>query len=269
MTAPPPGASASAELTSSLSKKPQAALDYASLSNEGLQRLVNQDSSGVFPEDPKQADVMKGRLFIIADGMGGLIEGKVASEMAVQIISHAYFADASADISQSLCQAFEKANLEIFLKGQAMDPLQKMGTTCSTLVIIQDRGIIAHVGDSRIYRLREHALEQLTQDHTEEGEVIQDGPFTMVEGETHLNHKLLSRALGVESNVRVDLIEDIPAKSGDIFILCTDGLAVVGHEEIKEIVRSHRPPEACQVLIQRANQKGGEDNITVQVVQVR
>jgi protein phosphatase len=269
ITPSPSSSSAWADLLSSPSKKPETGLAYASLSNEGLQRLVNQDSSGIFPEDPRRADDLKGRLFIVADGMGGLIEGKVASEMAVQIISQAYFADGSDDVSQSLLQAFEKANLEIFLKAQAMDPLQKMGTTCSTLVLKKDRGIIAHVGDSRIYRIHELAIEQLTQDHTEEGEVVQDGPFIMAEGESRPRHKLLSRALGIEANVKVDLIKDIFAQSGDFFVLCTDGLEGVSYEEIKEIVLSYHPQEACRLLIQRANQNGGEDNITVQVIQIR
>jgi serine/threonine protein phosphatase PrpC len=263
-----PGSSGSPGLPASLSKKPETGLAYASLSNEGLLRLINQDSSGIFPEEATRTDDLKGRLFIVADGMGGLIEGKVASEMAVQIISQAYFAAGSSDASQSLLQAFENANREIFLRAQAMDPLQKMGTTCSTLVLIRDRGIIAHVGDSRIYRIRWHVIEQLTQDHTEEGEVAQDGPFAMAEGESRSRHKLLSRALGIEPNVIVDLVKDIFAQSGDVFVLCTDGLSGVGHEEIKEIVVSYRPQEACRMLIQRANQKGGEDNITVQVIQI-
>lgn len=268
ITPPAPGSSGSPGLPASLSKKPESGLACASLSNEGLQRLVNQDSSGIFPEEPTRTDDIKGRLFIVADGMGGLIEGKVASEMAVQIISQAYFADGSGDTSQSLLQAFENANQEIFLRAQAMDPLQKMGTTCSTLVLIKDRGSIAHVGDSRIYRIRQHVVEQLTQDHTEEAEVVQDGPFAIAEGESRSRHKLLSRALGIELNVNVDLVKDIFAQSGDFFVLCTDGLAGVGQEEIQEIVLSHLPQEACRLLIQRANQKGGEDNITVQVIQI-
>lgn len=232
---------------------------YASLSDKGLQRSVNQDSWGVFPKDLSPPFNPKGQLFIVADGIGGHIGGKKAGEMAINIVQQDFFTNQSENIPKSLRQAFENANTQIFLKAGGGDPFQKTGTTCTALVLIEDRGYIAHVGDSRIYRISKNKIEQLTLDHTEIAEMLRQGVT---------ERSVLSRALGVESSVKIDIQEKLPLKPGDAYVLCTDGLARVSNEEIKDIVLSNSPQEACKSLVQLANHLGGEDNVTAQVIRI-
>jgi len=251
-----------------ISKKPDPAITYASLSDKGLQRTSNQDSYGVFPEDRFAFLEPKGQLFIVADGVGGQTGVKKTSEVAINIVRQVYFADQTEEVSISLRRALESANEKIFHNAGSGIPFQKFGSTCTALVLTKDHAYIAHIGDSRIYRISNNNIEQLTQDHTEVEEKLRTGFLTKDEAKNHPERSILSRALGVELIAEVDIQENIPLRSGDYYALCTDGLGKVSPEEIKDIVLSNSPQEACELLVQLANQRGGEDNITVQVVRI-
>jgi serine/threonine protein phosphatase PrpC len=242
---------------------------YASLSDIGLRRSTNQDSFGVFPEDSQAVFSPKGQLFIIADGIGGHIGGNTASKMAVNIIQEEYFKNDSEDISDSLLKAFQKANKLICDELSCSDPYLKMGTTCSALVLTSQHGCIAHVGDSEIFQIENEKILKLTLDHTIIVELMNRGAITEDEAKKHPEKSVLSRALGIEAEVEIDILENIVLQGKQSFVLCTDGLAKVSPEEIKNVVLGEQPKEACRILVQMANDRGGGDNVTVQVIKIQ
>ena len=244
------------------------AVVYAGLSDKGTQRELNEDSYGVFPDNPEAYYAPKGQLFLVADGMGGHMAGKEASQSAIQIIQSAYFEDSCKDLSECLAKAFRKANSHILQESEKRDSLQKMGTTCSALVLAGKRAQIAHVGDSRIYRIRDDEIEQITQDHTEVANLIETGFLTIEEAQTYPRRSTVNRALGVESEIEIDLHKNISLQRGDFFILCTDGLSKTTPVEMKNIVLACPAQEACRKLIELSRQHGGGDNATVIVLKL-
>jgi protein phosphatase len=246
--------------------KPISAIHYAGLSDKGLRRASNKDSYGVFPEDIHSFMNPKGQLFIVADGIGGLIDGKEASEYAVDIVQKTYFSNQKDEIAKNLLDAFEKANKKICQTLNATDPFQKIGTTCTALLVTQNQAYIAHVGDTSIYRVRENEIVKLTEDHTEIADQVRTGVLTREEAKHHPESSVLSRALGSESDVEIEIHESVPIQGGDRFVLCSDGLGKISSEEIKDIVISKSPQEASEKFVQMANERGGEDNITVLVL---
>ncbi len=246
---------------------PGSEFSYGGLTDVGLRRSSNQDSYGVFPEKYTPAIHSKGQLFLVADGMGGLLGGRQASEMAVNTIRQVFFDNHTSGIPQSLQKAFESANSGIYDAASRVELEHRMGTTCSALVLTEGLGYIAHVGDSRIYRIRTQIVEQLTEDHTEVAELIRHDLLSPEDARTYPRKSILSRALGIEESVNIDIIPEIEILSGDRFVLCSDGLAKATAKEIQAIVLSYPPQEACAALVELANQKGGADNVTVLVVE--
>jgi protein phosphatase len=249
-------------------EKSVAPIEYASLSDIGLRRSVNQDNYGVFPADGQSISDSKGQLFIVADGIGGHVGGNTASEMAVKIIQEEYFKDKTEGISESLLMAFQKANRIICDELSCSDPYLRMGTTCSALVLAPEHGCIAHVGDSQIFQIQNEEITQLTQDHTIIAELMRRGAITADEAHKHPEKRVLSRALGIEADVEIDIRRDIPLQDKQSFVLCTDGLAKVSPEEIKNVVSAETPDQACRLLVKMANDRGGGDNVTVQVIKI-
>ena len=241
---------------------------HGSKSFIGLHRTTNQDCFGIFPDIYQPSLHPRGQMFLVADGMGGLLGGQRASEMAVSTIQQVYFEQNARNIPQNLADAFERANATIFDEAERKELEHHMGTTCSALVLTDERGYIAHVGDSRIYRIREGDIEQLTQDHTVVEEMFNNHLIDREDAALHPGKSVLSRALGIERDVQVDVQPDVGLEQGDSFVLCTDGLAKVEAGEIKDIVCSMEPQEACDALVELACQRGGADNITILVVRI-
>lgn len=229
---------------------------------------MNQDSYGVFPEDSQAASGPKGRLFIVADGIGGHVGGNTASAMAVNIVQEEYFKDESDNIPESLRRAFQKANTVICDKLSCADPYLKMGTTCSALVLASTAAYIAHVGDSEIFQIANEKITLLTEDHTIIAELLRRGAITEEQAQKHPEKRVLSRALGIEAEVQVDILENIILQGNQSFVLCTDGLSKVSHEEIRDVVLAEPPAQACRTLVHMANDRGGGDNVTVQVINI-
>ena len=244
------------------------AFTYAGLSDKGLRRSVNEDSFVVFPEEYLPPHGPGGQLFLVADGMGGLLSGRMASEMAVNIVQDVYFNSTKGLVGQNLKRAFAEANSRIFQKAFDQDLDHKMGTTCSALVLTDDRGTISHVGDSRIYHIRQGEIRQLTEDHTEIADLLRHDLLTSSAAANHPRRSVLSRALGIEEDVDVDFLYDIPLHKNDRFVLCTDGLSKISPDEIKNSVLDHTPEDACRSLIELTYERGAGDNITVLVVQI-
>ncbi|MBW3594026.1 MAG: Stp1/IreP family PP2C-type Ser/Thr phosphatase [Actinobacteria bacterium] len=205
-------------------------------------------------------------IFVVADGMGGHLAGDVASRIAVQTISERAGDGAAAD-PEAIEKAVKEANAAIYEKASSDPSLHGMGTTC-TLVLVADSEIhIAHVGDSRAYLLRDGELSQLTEDHTLVGRMVKEGRLQPEEAERHPQRSIITRALGVDDHVEVDL-QTIPVEEGDKVLICSDGLSsMIDSDSIQNVLASNDDPQrAVDELIDRANDAGGEDNITAVVL---
>lgn len=242
-------------------------IDFAAKSDIGLVRTENQDSFGKFPYDNTNLYASKGQLFIVADGMGGHKGGKEASSIAVETINNEFF-NSPDEVPVAVKEAMEKANNAIFSQSSNSTEFGRMGTTCSVLVLKDEEGIIGHVGDSRIYKIENNNIEQLTDDHTKVLEMLKQGILTPEEAANYPSKSVLARALGVDEKVKVDIIKNIKLNNGQSYIMCSDGLAKVSKEEILNIVSNNSPSDACKILVEMANERGGKDNVTVIIVNV-
>lgn len=207
-------------------------------------------------------------LFAVADGMGGHIAGDVASATAVEVLQKA--ADQiSASDPDSLVRVLQDANEAIFDKAASDPKLHGMGTTCTLVLIDGSTAQIAHVGDSRAYLLRNGELSQITEDHTLVGRMVSEGRLSREEADHHPQRSIITRALGVDSNVDVDVLS-LELAEGDRLLICSDGLSsMIASDEISAVLAGEDAPQAAaDHLVDSANAAGGEDNITVVVIDV-
>ncbi len=237
--------------------------------NVGLKRAHNEDSF-YLPVDE--------RLVIVADGMGGHASGEVASQMAVETVVE-YFKGTAEEQTLTwpfkvdrgimadhnrLTTAVKLANMKIHEHAARVPECKGMGTTLVGAVFLDDKVLIGHVGDSRVYRIRDGHIEQLTEDHSLINDYIKMKRMTAEEAAAWPHKNVIVRALGMKDTVQVDLLTETP-HVGDCFLLCTDGLSgMVTDEKILEIVtHEHDLDRASDRLISAANAQGGIDNITV------
>ena len=247
-------------------------IEVATISDTGQKRPHNEDSA--------VTDSGLG-LAIVADGMGGYKAGEVASAIAAQLISNEVTAKAgrldpnkSADASGLspasiiVRDAISRANSEVYRTAQEVPQCQGMGTTVVVVFYHKNRVSIAHVGDSRVYRMRGDEFVQITRDHSLIQELIDRGFFTPEEAAANTPKNLVTRALGIELNVEVD-VQEQEAEPGEIYLLCSDGLNdMVDDEEIHLTLSKYSADlvEAAQELVRLANEKGGKDNVSVVLV---
>lgn len=222
-------------------------------------------------------------LFVVADGMGGHASGEIASKIAVDVIKD-YFNNTKdgqppivgqyhedyTETTNAIGSAVRLANMAIYEAAKRDSKLQGMGTTVVAVLLKESRLSIAHVGDSRMYLVRAGDIEQLTDDHSVVYEQFKRELITKEEADTSGMKNLLTRAVGIAHDVEVDFNE-LTLTDGDILILCSDGLSsMVSDQDILSIVMTAmNPGEACGKLIDRANENGGKDNITVIVGYIR
>ena len=229
-------------------------------SDVGQVRAGNEDSL-----------LMLGTVFAVADGMGGHRGGEVASATALGPLAELdgrSFDDAQAALD-ALSEAAIAANAEVSRRSRTEPELEGMGTTLTAVLVDGDDAHLVHVGDSRAYLLREGVLVQLTDDHTLVQALIDQGRITRDEASEHPHRSVITRAIGVGSDVEVDRVS-IALADGDVLLLCSDGLTgVVDDDEIAAIITEHGAHEAVDELIARANAAGGPDNITVLTLAVR
>lgn len=209
------------------------------------------------------------RVWVVADGMGGHQAGEVASHLALETLSQAGLGegDQGGD-GIYLVEAIKEANRRIYDEARRNPAFAGMGTTLTAAVYDDGCLYIGHVGDSRAYLVREGAIIQLTEDHSVVAELLRDGTLSAEEARVHPHRNYLTRALGIEREVAVDLIKEGICE-GDRLILTTDGLTnMVEDEEILEVVmRMKDPQESCDLLTEMARRRGGTDNITVLIVE--
>jgi len=243
------------------------AVEFAVSSHVGLVRDENQDAVGNFPSDVLDDSGDLGVLFVVADGMGGHKGGKEASRIAVEVVGDTYFSDEGGSIAERLRTACKSAHAAIREYGDSHPQCKGMGTTLTALVLQNGTGYIAHVGDSRAYRLAEGEVVQLTEDHSIVAEWRRKGWITEEQARLHPERSLLYRALGVGEEVSVDVIENIVVHEGDSFLLCTDGLSNhLEKDEIQDLLLEGPPEDACRKMVSLALERGGYDNITVQIM---
>ncbi len=247
----------------------QLLLDVAQLTDVGRKREHNEDNMAfVIPKD-SLVMASKGALFIVADGMGGHAAGEVASEIAVDTVSNMYYQEDSNDVAVSLLRAIKRANASIHQRAAENLLRTGMGTTCVAAVLRGNMAYIANVGDSRAYLLRGNQVKQISQDHSWVAEQVRAGLLTDEQARTHAQRNVITRCLGTQAEVDVDVYHE-ELHEGDSLVLCTDGLSgLVSDEELLRIVDQFVPQESVYHLVERANENGGQDNITAIVVQVQ
>jgi serine/threonine protein phosphatase PrpC len=242
----------------------------ASLTNVGMRRSVNQDSYVLIVADTAELWQQRGHFLMVADGMGAHAAGELASKMAVENAAYLYNKYLELSAPEALERAIRESNTQIHSRGSANTDFHGMGTTASALVLLPQGAICAHVGDSRIYRLRGSQVNQLTFDHSLQWELRASGQLT--EGSelaAAVPKNVITRSLGPNANVQIDLEGPHPIEVGDVFLLCSDGLTGrVEDNELGTIMGCLPPHEAVKVLIDLANLRGGPDNITVLIAKV-
>jgi PPM family protein phosphatase len=251
-------------------KTPKPGIEAASLTDVGRQRSNNEDSFLYWEPDSDADFLLKGRLAVIADGMGGYEGGQEASRLAVETVRSVYDNAFSGNPQDTLIVALEAAHQNIQRFAQEHPQFYGMGTTCTALAIVGRQLSFAHVGDSRLYLIRGESISRLTRDHSYVGRLVETGIVRSEDAESHPQRHILTAALGSGRDVTPH-IPEVPVflEEGDILLLCTDGLwGVVGDPDLARVVQTNPPAEACQKLVAMALERGGPDNITVLVLRV-
>ncbi len=251
-------------------------LRFAGNTHIGMKRALNEDNLCVVAEE---------NLYMVADGMGGHAHGEVASQMAVDTVAD-FFRETSKDEEVTWPYKMEKgrryeenrlsagvklANLRIHEMATQSSDKKGMGTTIVALSFSGNHAYLAHVGDSRIYRLRGESYSLITEDHSLLNDYIKMKELTQQEIDNFPHKNVIVRALGMKATVQVDVATDEP-QDGDIYLLCSDGLnGMISDDDMRRILLASKGnlEEACNQLIQLANENGGNDNVTVVLVEVR
>jgi serine/threonine protein phosphatase PrpC len=210
----------------------------------------------------EDAYVIEPPLFAIADGMGGAQAGEVASRLATAALKEA---GANGGGEQRIADLIQEANRRVYDRSSSDPNTSGMGTTITVALVEDDRVSFGHVGDSRAYLIRNTRMEQLTEDHSLVNELLKTGKLSREEAETHPQRSVITRALGTDPDVDVDTFS-VQAETGDLFLLCSDGLTdMVPEDSILQVVERHREDidRALRALVKAANRGGGQDNITV------
>lgn len=225
--------------------------------NVGKVRKNNEDAFKISDKE---------NIYLLADGMGGHLGGEFASSMAVQDLEKLLI-----DVKNKteIKEAIEEVNRKIYQKSLEDENLSGMGTTLSMVKILEDHLYFANIGDSRIYRLKDGSLIQLTIDDSYVNYLLEVGAITSDQAKDHPKKNVLLKALGTTEDIEV-FVQEIQWQEDDLYLLCSDGLTnMLDEEEIQEILSSHEAKEAVDILIDRALGRGGKDNITVIVLTIK
>ena len=238
-------------------------LNIGNYSDVGKTRDINEDYFGSFSGS-------FGSLLLVCDGMGGHKGGEIASRLTVETISN-YFEklNDSYNISEEINKSLEAANTSMILKAKENSDLTDMGSTV-VLVLIKDELVYyTSLGDSRIYKIRDGAIYQITKDNSLVQQMVDSNIITKDEAKVHPKKNVITKALGTNDELEPEIYETFKLQVNDKLILCSDGLtAHVDEEEIFQLSENNPPQEAAQKLVELANERGGTDNITVQIAAV-
>ena len=243
-------------------------LQFHLRSHVGRKRSTNQDSATVVPAETIKDYRDHGWLLIVADGMGAHAGGEEASRLAVSYIPDFYSRnEPQHSPPRALRKSLEQANREIYTAGERDPAYKGMGTTCSTLVILPQGAIVGHIGDSRVYRVRNHTVEQLSRDHSLAWEIAAASGPDANSGLSGVPKNIITRSMGPHHEADIDLEGPFPVRAGDQFVLCSDGLSgCLSDEEIALFTAELPPSEATAALVNLALVRGAPDNTTVILV---
>jgi serine/threonine protein phosphatase PrpC len=244
-------------------------LTYAELSSPGPARENNEDFVGFWQPETLEEKRSRGAVAILADGVGGLNQGEVASRLAVETALKTFRqAPEGQTPQQMLTQMFNAANLAVYDKGMEDHGRARMATTLNIAVFRDNEIVVGNVGDSRVYLVRKAEIRQLSTDHTYIGMQQKLGLISEQEAKTSEKRSILTRSIGQEPVIRVD-VESTMVFKGDRLVLCSDGLyGVMADSEIADIVSRLSPAQACRQLVALAEQRGTDDNLSVQIIQI-
>lgn len=234
----------------------------------GRVRENNEDKFDFLEPDDPTVLAAKGRVYAVADGMGGHSAGQIASELALNIFTRSYYADPNPNVESSLQRAVREANAYVVDVARTVPGRSGMGATLTAVILRDDDLFIAQVGDSRCYLLRNGSLDQVTEDHSWVAEQVRAGAMTLQEAESSPFRNVITRSMGGAPEVEPD-VTAVKVQVGDRFLLCSDGLSgMVPDEEMAEILAQGSPSVAVWNLIDRANHYGGKDNVTALVLDI-
>jgi serine/threonine protein phosphatase PrpC len=245
-------------------------IELASLTDLGCQRSNNEDRYSYWEPASDEEFQRKGRLAIVADGMGGYEGGQEASRIAVEAVERNYAGATGGDPQAILIEGLHAAHRLIHDHATIHDELHGMGTTCTAVAMVGQSLYYAHIGDSRLYLVRGQNISRLTHDHSYVGRLIESGVISPEEAETHPQRHILTAALGSGMDISPDYPESpVALEKDDVLVLCTDGLwSTVNEGELRNVAGNKDLQEACRELIEIAKARGGPDNITVQLLRV-
>jgi protein phosphatase len=259
--------------------KVRTGIEVSSQSDIGCVRTNNEDSFGYWEPEDDQQFLRKGRLAVVADGMGGYEGGQEASRLAVETLVAVYRDFGGDNPQDALIEALQTAHERIRQYSFAHPELRGMGTTCTAAAIVRgthgsanyDALYYVHVGDTRLYLVRDGQITRVTRDHSYVGRLVEAGMISQEEAERHPQRNILTAALGTNP----DLIMDSPGhpeplRPEDVLLICSDGLwGLVRDAEILDVVENKSAEQAGRELIELARERGGPDNITVEILRLR
>ena len=235
------------------------------LTDPGNIRQQNQDSYAIVPFARDRV------LMIVCDGMGGAKSGNVASSLAVEVFTGEVRRTQKAGMTPEkaaamLRSALEQANRAVYEQSQLSEDFTGMGTTLSVLWMSDNFVYIGHVGDSRVYLLRDGEFKQMTLDHSLVEQLVREGVLTEEEAQNHPMRNIITRAIGTDESVEVDVVVE-ERRKGDLWLACSDGLhGLVDDRQMRDALRQYAPEKAADVLLKAALDAGGRDNVTLVIV---
>ena len=242
-------------------------IEHAGISEQGPVRSNNEDFIAQGCPEDAAIRAAKGHLFVVADGVGGSLSGEVASREAAETLLRLYY-ESSRGVHKALLDAFMGANLRVYDLSQSVPEYRQMQTTLSAIALEGKRAVVGHIGDTRIYLVRGRAIQPLTKDHSEVGELLRMQIITPEEARTHHRRHIINRTIGSSPFLQADF-RHVEVEIGDVFVLCTDGLwEPVSEREIAETVTDYPPDAACRRLVDLAIARETADNLSIQVVKV-
>src|SRR6476659_4186249 len=234
-----------------------------------MRRTNNQDSHAIVRASNPAAWRQRGHMFMVADGMGAHAVGELASKMACDNIPHNYHKTRAGTSSEAITKAYRDVGALIHSRASANKDFQGMGTTCSTLLLLPEGALIAHVGDSRVYRVRAGRIDQLSFDHSLVWELVRRNHLSPEHANLAVPKNVITRSLGPDPNVEVDIEGPLAVEPNDVYLLCSDGLSgPVTDPELGAFAGNFHPKDASRYLISLANLRGGPDNITVVILRI-
>jgi len=250
--------------------KVRTGIEVSSQSDIGCLRQNNEDSFGYWEPEDDQQFLRKGRLAVVADGMGGYEGGQEASRLAVETLVEVYRDYGGDDPQAALVEALQTAHEQIREYSFDHPELRGMGTTCTAAAIVQDALYYVHVGDTRLYLIRDGQITRVTRDHSYVGRLVESGMISPEEAEHHPQRNILTAALGTNPDLIMDSPgQPEPLRPEDVLLICSDGLwGQVRDSEILDAVENKSAEQTGRRLIELARERGGPDNITVEVLRL-